>query len=92
MTDIEKRTFSIPSEQAAFINAKVASGRYASASEVIREGLRALQQQEDAVEQWLLGRVATTYDAMKADPDRAIAAERVFAEIRAHHVACTKAD
>ena len=40
MSDIEKRTFSLPAEQAAFIDAKVSSGAYASASEVVRAGLR----------------------------------------------------
>ena len=36
MTTIEKRTFSLPAEQAAFIDAQVASGAFASASEVVR--------------------------------------------------------
>jgi len=31
-----------------YIQAKVQSGRYSSASEVVREGLRALQEQETA--------------------------------------------
>ncbi len=38
---IEKRTVSLPSDQAAFIDAKVSSGDYASVSEVVRAGLRA---------------------------------------------------
>ena len=40
MSTIEKRSFSLPSEHAAFIDAQVASGAYASGSEVIRAGLR----------------------------------------------------
>jgi antitoxin ParD1/3/4 len=38
-----------------------------------------------ATERWLREEVAATYDAMKADPARAIPAEDVFKAIRAHH-------
>ncbi|MCB1540244.1 MAG: type II toxin-antitoxin system ParD family antitoxin [Rhodoblastus sp.] len=85
MSTIEKRSFSLPSEHAAFIDAQVASGAYASGSEVIRAGLRALQERDAAVERWLRQEVALAYDAMKADPSRAIPAEDVFAAVRARH-------
>ena len=39
MATIEKRTISLPSDQAASIDAKVSVGDYASASEVVREGI-----------------------------------------------------
>jgi putative addiction module CopG family antidote len=64
---------------AAQIRAKVASGEYASESEVIREGLRALQARDKALEDWLRTDVAMAYDAMKAAPDRA----RSVADVRA---------
>ncbi|MGO4838876.1 type II toxin-antitoxin system ParD family antitoxin, partial [Rhizobiaceae sp. 2RAB30] len=44
MAATEKRTFSLPAEQAAFIDSQVNSGAYATGSEVIRAGLRALQE------------------------------------------------
>lgn len=53
MPSIEKRTVSLPSEQAAYVDRLVASGGYASASEVVRAGLRVLQAQDAAVEHWL---------------------------------------
>ena len=84
MSDVHKRTFSLPSEHSTFVDEKVASGDYASGSEVVRAGLRALQERDAAVEQWLRGEVAATYDAMKADPSRGIPAKRAFAELRAH--------
>ncbi len=39
MSATEKRTFSLPAEQAAFIDRLVESGAYATSSEVIRAGL-----------------------------------------------------
>ena len=71
MTQALERTFSLPPEHAEYIDAKVASGAYASGSEVVRAGLRALQERDAAVEQWLRDEVAPAYDAMKADPGRA---------------------
>ena len=82
MTQALKRTFSLPPEHAEYIDAKVASGAYASGSDVVRAGLRALQERDAAVEQWLLDEVAPAYDAMRADSGRAIAAESVFSALR----------
>jgi antitoxin ParD1/3/4 len=85
MPVIEKRTVSLPAEHTEFIDAKVASGDYASASEVVRAGLRALKERDDAIERWLREDVASAYDEMKADPSRAIPVEDVFAELRELH-------
>lgn len=90
MSTTDKRTVSLPQEHAAFIDGKVASGDYASASEVVRAGLRALQERDRAVEAWLREKVAPTYDAMVNDPARGIDSKHVFDEIRTHHVAQTK--
>ena len=83
MPAIAKRTFSLPEEHASFIDEKVASGAYASGSEVVRAGLRALQERDAAVERWLREDVAPTYDAMKEHPERGIPAAKAFAEVRA---------
>jgi antitoxin ParD1/3/4 len=85
MSSAEKRTFSLPVEQASYIDSLVASGAYASASEVVRAGLRALQERDAAVERWLREDVVPVYDAMQADPARGIPAEQVVAAIRARH-------
>src|SRR5580658_1924399 len=81
----EKRTSSLPSEQAGYTAALVASGSYTSGSEVVRAGLRALQERDAAVEKWLRDEVVGVYDAMQADPGRAISADQVFATVRARH-------
>jgi antitoxin ParD1/3/4 len=90
MSNIEKRTFSLPAEHAAFIDAQVASGAFASGSEVVRAGLRALQERDAMVERWLREEVAAVYDVMKANPTRAIPAKSVFAELRVRHAAKLK--
>ena len=85
MATVEKRTFSLPTEHAAFIDAQVASGAFASGSEVVRAGLQALQERDAVLERWLRKEVAATNDAMKANPGRALSAKVVFDEIRARH-------
>ena len=50
MAKIARRTFSLPAAQAAYIDAKVSSGSYASASEVVRAGLRALEERDAVFE------------------------------------------
>lgn len=82
---IRKRTFSLAEEQAEYIDAKVASGDYASASEVVREGLRALKDRDAAIERWLREDVAPTYDRTMADPSRSVPLEEAFGRIRARH-------
>jgi antitoxin ParD1/3/4 len=85
MAAVEKRTVSLSSEQAGYIDALVAKGAYASASEVVRAGLRALQERDAAVERWLREEVAPVHDAMLADPSRAISSDQVLRILRAHH-------
>jgi antitoxin ParD1/3/4 len=85
MAHAEKKTFSLPAEHVAFIDAQVASGSYASASEVVRAGLRALQERDAAVERWLREEVASVYDATQADPTRTRTVDDVFEAIRRRH-------
>jgi antitoxin ParD1/3/4 len=85
VTAVEKRTISLTTEQASYIDSLVARGTYASVSEVVRAGLRALQERDAAVEGWLTEEVAPVYDAMHADSSRGIPADQVAETLRAHH-------
>lgn len=53
--------------------------------EGIPAGLRALRERDEAVERWLNGEVAASYDAMKADPARGISVDAAFASVRDRH-------
>jgi antitoxin ParD1/3/4 len=88
MSNMEKRTSSLPAEHAAFIDALVSSD--ASGGEVVRAGLRALKERDAAVERWLGAEVVPVYDAMEADPTLGIPAEQVFDEVRARHAVRSK--
>lgn len=85
MPSPDKRTISLPAEQAGYIDALVASGAYATASEVVRAGLRALKERDAAAARGLRDEVVPVAAAMQADPGRAIPAEQVFANLRALH-------
>ena len=85
-----KRTFSLRSEQARYIDSLVASGAYASGSEVIRAGLRALQERDAAVEHWLREEVVPVAAAMLDDPARAVPTDEVFEDIRDLHTGRVK--
>ena len=92
MAKVEKRTVSLPQEHAAYTDELVASGAYASASEVVRAGLRALEERDAAVSRWLRDEVAPVYDAMQANPDRAIPLHDVITDLATRHVAKTLCD
>lgn len=86
MSKVQKRTFSLPEDQAAYIDAKVATGGYVSSSEVIREGLRAMQQRDAAIERWLRQDVLPVAEELQEFPERGIpiddAFERIYDGIR----------
>ena len=65
MRTTQQLSITLPTEMAEMVNAKVQAGDYASSSEVIRAGLRALTERDDAVEMWL--RDVITERAKNAD-------------------------
>lgn len=64
------KNISLPTELEAYIDAKVESGEYAHASEVVRDGIRLLMQEEARKLEWLRNAIA------EAEAD--IAAGRTF--------------
>lgn len=83
MRTTRQMSITLPNEMADMVKAKVQSGDYASESEVIRDGLRALAARDRAVDGWLREQVGPAYDALKADPSRAVTADKVRARLAA---------
>lgn len=79
----------LPNDMADMVRRKVESGEYASESEVVRDGLRALQQRDAAIERWLREEVVPTYDAAISQPG--IPIERAFGEAAARYAARKRA-
>jgi antitoxin ParD1/3/4 len=85
MRTTQQMSITLPNELAVAVRAKVASGEYASESEVIRDGLRVLIARDRVVERWLRDKVGPAYDALKADPSRAVTPAQVRARLAAEH-------
>ena len=83
MRTTRQLSITLPIEMADALRERVQSGAYASESEVIRDGLRALFAQDQAIERWLLKEVAEAYDELIADPADVTTAD----EVRAHMAA-----
>ena len=81
MRTTQQFSVTLPNEMADMVRAKVSSGEYASESEVIRDGLRALQARDQALEKWLRTEVAAAYDEAKANPSSLISSEEVLEEL-----------
>ena len=77
MRTTQQLSITLPNDMADVVKTKVKTGEYASESEVIRDGLRALLARDRAVESWLHNQ--------KADPSRAVTADQVRARLAAEH-------
>uniref|UniRef100_UPI00389933AC type II toxin-antitoxin system ParD family antitoxin n=1 Tax=Caballeronia glebae TaxID=1777143 RepID=UPI00389933AC len=80
--DAAQFRITLPNEMAEFVRTKVASGDYASDSEVLRDALRVLRERDRAVEAWLRNEVVPAAQALRDDPSRALSADQVRAELK----------
>jgi putative addiction module CopG family antidote len=77
MRSTQRFSITLPNDMAEAVRAKVASGQYATESEVIRDGLRVLIARDQAVDAWLRTEAAAAYDALKSSPKRSVSAAKV---------------
>ncbi|MDR1229182.1 MAG: type II toxin-antitoxin system ParD family antitoxin [Azoarcus sp.] len=85
MRTTQQLSITLPNDMADVVKTKVRIGEYATESEVIRDGLRALLARDRAVAAWFHDQVGPAYDALKADPNRAVTADQVRARLAAEH-------
>ena len=85
MRTTQQFSITLPNEMANVVKTKVAGGEYATESEVIRDGLRALMARDRAVENWLHQEVGPAYDALKANPAQAVSIDQVRSGLAAQH-------
>lgn len=90
MRTTKQLSITLPKEMADAVKAKVETGEYASESEVIRDGLRVLMARDRLVESWLKEQVIPAYDALKADPSRAVSIEQIRERLAAEHKIATE--
>lgn len=87
MRTTQQFSITLPHDMAEAVERKISSGAYASVSEVMRDGVRALLERDAAVERWLREEVGHSYDEYKADPGSAVPADRVMERLRARAAA-----
>ena len=90
MRTTQQFSITLPNEMADIVKTKVATGEYATESEVIRDGLRVLMARDRAMDSWLHYAVGPAYDALKANPGRAVTIDQVRARLAAEHKNATK--
>lgn len=83
MRTTRQLSITLPNDMADALRERVRAGDYASESEVIRDGLRALFARDQAIEAWLRTEVADAYDALTAEPNDVVTA----GDVRAHFTA-----
>jgi antitoxin ParD1/3/4 len=66
------------------IDAEMASGRFTSREAVILEGLDALSERGEGVEQWLLQEVLPTIEDMRQAPGTAVPIDEARRQLHAH--------
>ncbi|AOJ64544.1 CopG family transcriptional regulator [Burkholderia ubonensis] len=81
MRTTQQMSITLPNEMADNVRQRVASGAYATESEVIRDALRALAARDRAIDAWLRETVVPAADALDADPSRALSAADVRASL-----------
>ena len=85
MRTTQQLSITLPIDMADMVKDKVRTGEYATESEVIRDGLRALLARDRAVESWMQDQVGPAYDALKADKSRAVTADQLRSRLAAEH-------
>jgi putative addiction module CopG family antidote len=78
MRTTQQFSITLPIEMASVVEAKINSGAYASVSEVLRDGLRALMERDAALDRWLRTEVVAGHAQYLANPKSAVTADELL--------------
>jgi antitoxin ParD1/3/4 len=87
MQNTQSLNITLPHEMAKIVKDKVASGAYASESDVIQDGLRALQARDAVIERWLQESVVPVFDRVATGDEKLIDASAVFSGLASRYAA-----
>ena len=87
MRTTQQFSITLPLDMAEVVERKIKSGAYASVSEVMRDGVRALLERDAAVERWLREEVVAGHEEYLADPSKGVAADAVLERIKGRRTA-----
>ena len=87
MRSTQQFSITLPIEMAEAIERKIQSGAYASVSEVVRDGMRALMEREAAVERWLREAVLAGHAEYLADPSQGVPGDEILPRLKARRAA-----
>jgi antitoxin ParD1/3/4 len=80
-------SFALNEHYEKFIKKQLESGRYNNASEVVRAGLRMLEDHEEVREKWLNEEIPGRYAELKHDPSKGVSLDDAFTRLEAEHQA-----
>jgi antitoxin ParD1/3/4 len=87
MRTTQQFSITLPLEMVKAVERKIKSGAYASVSEVLRDGVRALLERDAALERWLREEVVAGHKEYLADPSTGVPAQAVLAHVKARRTA-----
>ena len=87
MRTTQQFSITLPHDMAEAVESKIKSGAYASVSEVLRDGVRALLERDAAVERWLREEVVGGHKEYLADTSKGVPADEVLGRIKARRAA-----
>jgi putative addiction module CopG family antidote len=87
MRTTQQFSITLPLDMAEVVEDKIKSGGYASVSEVVRDGVRALMERDAAVERWLYEEVVAGHKEYLSDPSKGVPADEVLTRLKARRTA-----
>jgi Arc/MetJ-type ribon-helix-helix transcriptional regulator len=92
MRATQSLNITLPTEMVELVQAKVASGEYASASEVVVEGLLSLSSAQATLDAQQIEEVLRTLEKVRAHPERLMSLEEVDRRLDARLEALRQAE